>query len=295
MKIYSNRSYWSPVFFLSVAACFLMIHSSCYTPRYVYSPAAQNIPLLTEKGDSKLGIVYSTNFTGTKTIDNQTFRGYSNGVDVHAAYALNKKFAVQANYFSRAEMNGGDFAGASDSSVIRYKRKLAEFGAGYYTKLNNEGNLFFQVFAGAGFGKFSFTDNGRETGGAQTFNFHQANVTKFYVQPALMFQSKKRVAVSVSSRFSIVNYHNIKTDYDENKLAIYELAELGKGSVVFWEPAFINAIGLGSLPVRIEYQLGLSVLMSRRFIDSRSFNFSIGLQSDIARLFKKKATLVKKD
>lgn len=276
---------------------FLLSLCSCYTPRYVYSPAAHNVPLLTQKGDAKLGIVYSTNFTGTKEIDHQTSHGYSNGVDVHGAYAINNRFALQANFFSRTEKNGGDYSGASDSSVIRYKRNLAEVGAGYYTQLTGGtgSGLYFQVFTGIGFGKFSFTDNGRDNNGIQTLNFHEAKIMKLYVQPAIMFQSRKQVEVAVSSRFSIINYHKIKTDYDSNQLNIYELADLNNGPVVFWEPAFVNAFGFGSFPLRIEYQVGLSVLMSHRFIDARSFNFSIGLQSDIVRLFKKKPAQAKKD
>jgi hypothetical protein len=276
---------------------FLLTLSSCYTPRYVYSPAAQNVPLLTENGDSKLGMLYSTNLTGTKTIDNQTYHGYSNGVDVHGAYAISNRFALQANFFSRSEMNGGDYSGASDSSVIRYKRNLTELGGGYYTRLTRgkSRGLYFQAFAGIGLGKFSFTDNGRDNNGGQTLNFHEAKIVKLYIQPAIMFQSKKQVEVAVSSRFSIIKYNKIKTDYDYNQLTIYELADLNNGPVVFWEPAFVNAFGFGNFPVKIEYQLSLSVLMSHRFIDSRSFNFSVGLQSDIARLFKKKATPAKKD
>lgn len=284
-------------FFLILIFYFLISLSSCYTPRYVYSPPAQNVPLLTEKGDSKLGIVYSTNLTGTKPIDNQKFKGYSNGIDIHSAYAINNKFAVQANFFSRSEMNGGDFSGTRDSAVIRYKRNLTEIGAGYYTQLSGgkSSGTYFQIFAGGGIGQFSFTDNGRDNNNVQTLNFHQSKIAKFYFQPAILFQSRKQVEVALSSRFSIINYNNIKTDYTNDELARYELAELSNGPVVFWEPAFVNAIGLGKIPVRIEYQFGLSVLMSRRFIDARSFNFSFGLQSDMVSLFKKKGSAVKKD
>ncbi|RYY69491.1 MAG: hypothetical protein EOO13_09370 [Chitinophagaceae bacterium] len=275
----------------------LFFQSACYTPRYVYSPAAQNIPLLTEKGDSKLGVLYSTNLTGSKTIDNQNFRGYSKGIDVHGAYAINKRFALQANYFSRSEMNGGDYTAAGDSSVIRYKRNLTELGAGYYTQISGDktSGLYVQIFGGAGFGKFSFTDNSKDNNNIPALNFHQANILKFYIQPAILFQSKKKVQVAMSSRFSMISYNNIKTDYSEDELLVYELSELGRGPIVFWEPAFVHTFGFSNFPVRLEYQLGLSILMSHRFVDARSFNFSLGLQTDIARLLKKKRVAVKKD
>lgn len=274
----------------------LMSASSCYTPRYVYSPAAQNVPLLAEKGDSKLGILYSTSLAGTKNIDGQTFSGYTNGIDVHGAYAISNKYAVQFNHFSRREKNGGDFSSYNDSSVLRYKRNLTEIGAGYYTKLGEHKKLLFQVFAGIGLGKFSFTDNGLDAAGAATHNFHQAAITKLYFQPALMYHNNKRTAVSVSSRFSIIRYHSIKTDYTASQLDGYQLAGLGRSPVVFWEPSFIHALGFKKLPFfRLEYQLGFSILMNRRFVDARSFNFSAGLQADVRNLLKKKAAPSKKD
>lgn len=44
--------------------CFTIIMASCNTPRYIYSPFAHNVPVLTKKGDSKIGAVYSTNAVG---------------------------------------------------------------------------------------------------------------------------------------------------------------------------------------------------------------------------------------
>jgi len=267
---------------------------SCYTPRYVYSPAAQDVPLLVEKNDSRISFNYSTNLTGNKKINGQSVNQYSNGIDLHGAYAVSNHFAIQASYFSRRERNSGDFYTYRDSATIRYQRHLTEVGGGYFTKLNKAGSLLFQGFAGVAKGHFSLNDNGLDGNGQAYSRFHRADVSKFYIQPAIMYQHNKQSAVSVSSRFSFVNYDNIQTDYAANELTNFELETLGDGTIVFWEPAFIHAIGFNNFPVRFEYQLGLSILMSRRFIDARSFNFSFGLQSDIARLFKKK-TPEKKD
>lgn len=274
--------------------CFLI---SCSTRRFAYSPSAHNVPVLTDKGDSKLGIVYSTNMVSTKTIGNDVFEGKGNGIDAQGAYAVSRHFAVQASFFSRREMNGGDSPGSADSSVLRYKRNLTEIGAGYFTKLTNEKNsgLFFQFFAGAGLGKFSFTDHTRTSNGNRVQNFHQADITKIYFQPALLFQHTDKLGIGLSSRFSVISYRNIKTDYTKDELLIYNLEELRPRPLVYWEPSFVNAFSLGSLPVRLEMQVGLSILISGRMVNHRGRNFSLGLQSDIARLFKKKAPAAQKD
>lgn len=266
---------------------FLISLSSCYTPRYVYSPTAHNIPLLTKRGDSKLGVVYSNNFPGT---DKQTDakKSYSYGIDVHSAYAINDRWALQLNYFLRSEKNG-DYQGFADQPEIRYKRKLVEIGGGRYKKLDGSDNKILQLFGGIGFGKFSFTDTGLDSTSVPYNKFHRSDVFKFYVQPAFMYIIKKRTSLSISSRISIVKYSGIKTDYSEQQLNNYELFTLADDPVIFWEPSFIHTIGFKKLPhIRLEYQFGFAALLSRRFIDSRSFNFSAGVQADINRLFKKK-------
>ncbi len=285
MKATSNK--------LTLLSCCIIFAAlamtGCYTPRYVYSPSAHNVPLLAKKGDSKIGINYSSNLPGTRTIDDQVFRGRSNGIDLQGAYAISKKFALQANYFSRTEKNGGNYSTTLDSAVIRYRRKLTELGAGYYTKLNPESNLIFQLFAGIGFGNFTFTDNGKDPNQVSYSRFHRAGIAKFYIQPAFQYQNNKRIAAALSSRFSVINFSNIETDYTAQEQANFELDRISSSPVVFWEPAFINTFGFKKLPgFFLEYQAGLSLLMSRRFVDARSFNFSVGLYADLPQLLKKK-------
>ena len=288
-------------FRLTIARCLLLVAPSlllfsCYTPRYVYSPAAHNVPLLLQKGDSKLAINYSSNLNNKKTSGSQVFHSRSNGMDAQGAFAISNKFAIQANYFLRNEKNEGNYSIYRDSAILNYKRKLTEMGVGYYTKLQPQGSVILQVFAGVGFGKFSFTDFGKDNNQVAYSRFHQAAITKFYVQPAIMYLYKKRVAASFSSRLSIIRFHNIKTDYTATELRNFELDSLTLSPVVFWEPAFVNTIGFKKLPgLRVEYQLGLSVLLSHRFIDARSFNFSLGMQADLSELFKKNLPARKKD
>src|SRR3954468_12859058 len=97
--------------------CCIIITASCYTPRYVYSPAAHNVPLFEKKGDSKLAVDYSTNFS-KNNLASEVVVSHSHGIDLQGAYAISKKFALQVNYFWREEKNNGDYnADYLDSSV----------------------------------------------------------------------------------------------------------------------------------------------------------------------------------
>ena len=92
-----NRNLYYLLSFTSL----LFITCSCTTPRYIYSPSAQNVPVLTKKGDSKLGGVYSTNFVGEEKRDGKVIDNRSRGYDLHAAVAITDNFAVQAGHFYR--------------------------------------------------------------------------------------------------------------------------------------------------------------------------------------------------
>ncbi|MFN8250724.1 MAG: hypothetical protein U0V75_02485 [Ferruginibacter sp.] len=261
---------------------------SCYTPRYAYSPAAHNVPVLQQKGDSKLALDYSFNFADNTVKENVSTKGKARGLDLQGAYAFSKHWAGMAGYFYRKERNAGDFDNnLLDSTVINYKRNLFEMAAGYYTPVNGNKLIIFQFFGGAGFGKFSFTDNGRDHNGFYRSRYHQAAVLKIFVQPAIMLQSHHTFTAALSSRFSIISYKNIKTDYSATELSDYTLDGLADAPRVFWEPALVNTAGFKKLPgIRLELQAGFAFLVSRRFVDYRSSNISAGLLFDLPKLLK---------
>lgn len=261
--------------------CLIVIATSCNTPRYIYSPSAHNVPVLTKKGDSKIGAVYSTNAVGEETKDGVKVDNRSRGYDVHGAVAITDNFAIQANHAYRWEKTEG----GPDSTTLKYKRNLTEIGLGYYMPINDKKNTFFQVFAGAGLGRFSFTDVDKTSN-----NYHQANITKVYLQPAILFKSKGSFTTSVAVRFSGISYSKIKTSYNASQLNDYHLDDLSGRAKWFFEPASVSSFGFKNLPgLRFEVQGGLSFLMARNYVDYRKFNFSIGTWVDVGQLFTKKA------
>ena len=270
-----KKNLLSALIFISV----IIIAVSCTTPRYIYSPSAHNVPLLTKKGDSKIGAVYSTNLTGQETRDGKTIDNRSRGFDLQGAVAISDNWAVQASHFYRWEKSSG----GPDSITVRCKRNLTEVGLGYYLSINEKKNIFFQFFGGAGLGKFSFTDT--EKSG---YNYHEANIIKIYLQPSMLFKSKGSFTSSVSIRASIINYSKIKTSYTPTQISDYNLDNLNSRAKIFIEPAFTGSFGFKNVPgLRFEFQGGLSFLMARTYVDYRIFNFSAGTWVDIGSLFNK--------
>ena len=280
---------------LSIIAFLILYLSSCYTPRYVYSPSAHNVPVLTKKGDSKLAFNYSLNLSGNTSDNAGSTDPTGNGFDLQAAQALSDHWAIMVNYFNRKERNSGDYvAGRRDSVTIHYRRNLVEIGAGYYHILTNNKQAIFQVFGGIGFGKSDFTDEGRNFNSPYRTRFHNMNIIKLFIQPAFMIRSKNNFSASFSSRNSLVFFKNIQTDYTVTELNNYKLDSLTISPRLFWEPSIVNTFGFKKLPgLQFEFQLGFAFLVSRRFVDYRSFNFSTGILFDLPKLLKKKTPVAK--
>jgi hypothetical protein len=267
------------IFYFLLIVCVLFKLASCNTPRHIYSPVAHNVPVLTKKGDSKIGAVYSTNAVGQETKDGVEIDNRSRGYDLQGAVAITNNFAIQAAHAYRWEKT----AGGPDSTTIKYKRNLTEIGLGYYLPVSDKKNAFFQVFAGAGLGKFSFTDVDKT--GAY---YHQANITKIYLQPAILFKSKGSFTTSVAVRLSGIGYSKIKTNYSAIQLNEYHLDNLTGRMKWFFEPASVSSFGFKNVPgLRFEVQASLSFLMARNYVDYRKFNFSIGTWVDMGALFSK--------
>ena len=269
--------------FLPVISVLLL---SCNTPRYMYAPSASNVPVLVKQGDSKLAAYYSTDLSGTSLSTNTSGKNKSNGLDVQGAVAITDNFAIQGSYMSRSERNASDENNV-DNTVITYKRNLAEFGIGYFNSMHSQDKVLFQFFGGVGKGRFSFVDDGIDDNGVYGLRHHEADVFKVYFQPAFLFRPKENFVLSISSRFSIISFSDIKTDYSDLELQSYLLHDLPHGSRTFWEPAFTNTIGFKNLPgLKLEYQVAFALQVDQRYIDYRNFNLALGIAFDIPKLFK---------
>lgn len=264
-----------PVFAV-ISLSSLLFFTACETPRYAYSPSAHNVPVITQKGDGKVGALYSTNIPAEESYNDQRIYNRSNGIDLQGAYAVSDNWALQASHFQRWERT----TGGPDTVNIKYRRSLTELGGGYYFAMNKRKTAFFQVFGGGGIGRFSFTDHS-----IYGDFFHQSDILKFYVQPAFVFRSKGSFSTSIAIRGSIVKFNSIKTNYTANELENYRLHNLDGRAKFFLEPAFISSFGFKNFPgFRIEFQGSLSILAAYYPFDYRTQNFSIGTYLDFGSL-----------
>ncbi len=271
-------------YLLLLVCCFQLI--GCYSPRYMYSPAATNTPVFAKKGDSKLAAYYSNSSFGGRNVKN--FYGY--GFDAQAAYAINNHWLVLLNQSNRYEKNSGNFETFPlDSNTIKYKRSMTEIGGGYFTAIKDSSKLYVQLIGGLGFGKFSFDDNGKDAISGYYNRFHHAGVTKFFIQPALQLRYTNNFSSSFASRFTVLWYHSIKTNYTAAEQDTYLLDGLTASARTFWEPAVINNFSFNKFPaVQFELQFGFTALVSKRFIDYRGINISGGAVLDISKFKKSK-------
>lgn len=267
-----------------VGLMMLFTLASCYSPRYVYSPAAVNVPVFTKKGDSKIAAWYSNSTFG----GNDVKQLYNYGFDVQAAYAISSHWLLMVNQTNRYEKTASNFTSFNlDSSTIRYKRYLTEIGGGYFSPVKKSSKVFVQLTGGMGFGKFSFDDNGRYANSGFYSRYHQTRVLKFFLQPTMQVRYNKHFNHAFVSRVSFINYHGVKTNYTNAEQQQYLLQDLTTTTRVFWEPAIINNFSFAKLPaIQFGLQFGIAALISKQFVDYRSLNIAAGVVLDLSKMGK---------
>lgn len=274
---------------IAFAAIISLFAVSCRTPRYVYSPSLPNVPYFEEKGETKLSAYYA----GTGKGDQGT--GLHSGYDVQGAYAISDNWALTAGLFKRKERDTywlfvQDSYNIFDSSVVNYKRNLVELGGGYFTPVNRGETIFFNVYSGVGFGKFSIDDKGFNAGAAYSRK-HTNKILKWYIQPGVNFMTSEYFRFSLVSRISFVHYSRSATNYTTDELAYFRLNKINDGWLSFFEPTLNIQAGVpGCDWLRLEAGLTLSTDPEDNYLEARSFCPFIGLSFDLSKTRIKKAS-----
>ena len=251
---------------------------SCYSPRYVYSPSTQNIPLLNKKNDLEFSAFYAGSLNAFKGKGN-----YNRGFDIQSAWAVSNHFALMVNESARWEKNGAnDTFFYSDSSSLSYKRNFTEFGFGYFSLMHQNAKMEIQLFGGAAFGGSKISDD-YFSNGIQTDKYHNSKVTKIFIQPALIYSPTKNFSGALTSRFTEVIFAHISTNYTLSELDNYILDSLNTSPVYFWEPAVSYTFGFKKVPVKIRVQGSITILINHRFVEHRTGNLALGVIADISQ------------
>jgi hypothetical protein len=251
---------------------------SCYAPRYVYSPSTQNIPMLHNKDDLEFSCFYSGSINAFEEKGN-----HNSGFDIQSSWAFSNHFAVMLNENFRWEKNGGnDSFFPSDSSSLSYKKNFTEMGVGYFTSVRYNEKMQFQLFGGAAFGSSNINDD-YISNRMLSNKYHNSNVTKLFIQPAIIYNPLKNFSGALASRFTEVIFTHIHTNYSAMELENYILDSLTVSPVFFWEPAVSYTFGFKKLPVKLRIQGSISILLNHRFVEHRTGNLGLGIIAGISK------------
>lgn len=261
--------------------------ASCRTPRFIYSPAPPNNPYFREKGESKLAGYYSTGGD-----DNKLTNEYNDGLDLQAAFAISDHWAITADYFKRSEKDAiyNYDRNYFDSSVVRYRRHLTNFGTGYFIPITKDRNIVVNVFGGVGFGKFSFDDNGIDNNSTNYSRYYSSNMTKWYIQPSINFFAGKYFRTGLISKICWVHYGKASTSYTAAELTYLDLDRLPGSTLGFVECTWnmqVTAPKIEWLYLDGGFTFSSEPFENNSNLEARNFNASIGLSIDFGKVKKK--------
>ena len=205
-----------------------LLISAC-NPKY-YVPNTQNVPLISEKGETNL-----------------TLSGNGNQVEFQGAYGVANAFAIKAN--------GGLFIPADLENGNGGSGRFLEVGAGYFKEIQE--NWIFETYGILGFGSF---ENHLPSTIAQfplTKGDISASILRIGIQPAIGYKSKF-FSTAISSRIASLGYNNIEGDLvfdNENQVAYLE----DHASNFLIEPALTLRAGIEKVKLQLQYGYSINV------------------------------------
>lgn len=232
---------------LCIAVILSIVLFSCSSPRYVNSPAAYNATFFKERGDFKVAASGSINpgriVQDIDGADSDGERNYSTGLDGQVAYALTNNFMVtlgglyrnETDRFDEDELNSGN-----TESKVKYKRYMVDAGVGFYLPMGRSKRHYFNIIAGAGFGNSRHTDYGIPDSRIRNY---EADVAKFYLQPAFNFSFSEQFRMSLSPKLSGFTFSNITTNYDPSEESMLNLDGVRGRTMMVFEPSLFFQVG----------------------------------------------------
>lgn len=193
-----------------IISCF----SSCY--HVYYAPNSANAPLLSEKGETRINLLYSGG-------GDSEF----NGGEIQAAHAVGKNFGVMLNGFSAGKTEN------TGSYTEEGKGSYAELAGGYFKALDARQKWIGEVYGGFGMGTVK-NDYGYN-------DFSKVNCSKLFIQPAIGYKGNY-FEFAIVPKISLVNWR-VKEDKiisTENQSYKTDLAAIrSNSSFLTFEPALL--------------------------------------------------------
>jgi len=224
---------------------FLVVGFASCSPKF-YTPNTQNVPLISEKGETNLSL-----------------SGNGNQVEFQGAYGIAKNIALKAN--------GGLFIPSDLDNGNGGSGKFIEFGGGYFKPITEK--WIFETYGIIGIGSFENHLPSAKTVSPQTNGNISANILRVGIQPNFGYKSKY-FSAAVSSRIVNLSYSNINGDLIfENENQPNYLKTNSSNFLV--EPALTIKGGGEKLKLQIQYGYSLN-LTNSNFRQDKSF-LTLGL------------------
>lgn len=260
----------------------LLLLSSCHVNHYLYAPSVPQAPMLNSKGEMNITGMVSVGATGHSTADS----GYNYGFDLQAAYALSDHLAITASFARRNEKDVYE-SGTLYSSYpanLWYRRNTMELGLGYFTSIDSDDEVFFDLYGGYGFGKYRLRENDRPAGGS-TLQTHTTSIAKFYLQPGFHFNVSDMSQAGLSLRFTAANYYHIMSDYTAEQEKSYHMATIRNTTFVYLEPSLAVRLWVPHSPwIKFQTELSTSIKLNNEAFHYRKSYVSFGLSFDLSKL-----------
>lgn len=218
--------------------------TSC-NPKF-YTPNTQNVPLITEQGETNL-----------------TLSGNNNQVEFQGAYGITENIAIKANggLFIPPDLDNGNGGGGN----------FVEFGGGYFKSLPN--SFVFETYALIGIGSFENHLPSTITNYPQTQGDISARILRLGIQPNFGYKTRN-FSAAISSRLVSLNYSNIEGDLIFEDVDQIKFLEDNAANFLI-EPALTLRGGFEEF--RIQLQFGYSLNVSNAEFRQDNSYLTLGL------------------
>ncbi len=214
-----------------IALSILIIMQSCvYYPLMHYS-VAQNVPLISKKGDGQISLS-----TGTQTFGLQ------------GAYGITNSISAMGSISNGVDDIIGDGNNLGINSLDNGMRQSGELAIGFHNLLSH--NVLFEIYGGAeryyrsySISAYQFSDS------------FSTNITKPFIQMDIGFLNDKRNGLGISFKFGDLIYNHYSNKQTGNAINFYPDDASNKGII---EPCITYRFGGSSICCQL--QLGTTFL-----------------------------------
>jgi len=263
----------------------MLLFSSCRVNHYLYAPVAPQTPMLNSKGEMNITGMYAI---GGLAHSNDS--GYNNGYDVQAAYAITHHLAITGAFSHRHEKDNYENANPYPLSTkkfpanVWYNRNTTQLGLGYFTSIDSDNEVFFDLYGGYGFGKYRLHETGIGFNGNYDM-YHTTSISQFYLQPGFHFNVSDMSQVATSLRVTTANYYHIMSDYPAPLEDTLHMSTIRNTTFVFLEPSLTVRLWIPHAPwLKLETQLSTSLKLNNKAFNYRKSYFSVGLSFDLSKI-----------